>query len=245
MSERYFVENPIEDSSARLAGGEAHHLIHVMRAKVGDEVTLFDGSGAQFAARVTRVGRAEVELEVVSRSLVERELSTALILGAALPKGDRARWLAEKATELGVARLAPLETRYAGERPSAAALEKLRRAVIEASKQCGRNRLMDVAEPRPLDTFLCGAGETELRLIAHPGGRRCRAVLDELLPPGKPPSRVSLAIGPEGGFTQGEIDAAQSHGWHAVDLGRRVLRVETAALVLASLVVAHLDERGS
>jgi 16S rRNA (uracil1498-N3)-methyltransferase len=242
MTDRYFVESPIQDSPARLEGGEAHHLAHVMRAKPGDEVTLFDGSGAEFSARVTRVGRAEIELEVVSRVLVDRELGVPVTLGAALPKGDRARWLVEKATELGVGRLVPLETRYGNERVSAAALEKLRRAVVEASKQCGRNRLLEIVPPEPLAAFLSSAGGG-VRLVAQPGGEPCRSVLDELIATGKPWSAVALAIGPEGGFTQAEIDAARSHGWRAVDLGRRVLRVETAALALVSAIVARWDDR--
>jgi 16S rRNA (uracil1498-N3)-methyltransferase len=243
MADRYFVESPVDDASARLVGGEAHHLAHVMRAKAGDEVTLFDGSGAEFCARVKRIGRADVELDVVSRAEVDRELGVTVILGAALPKGDRARWLAEKATELGVARLVPLATEHGGDRPAPSALEKLRRAVIEASKQCGRNRLMEVAPPQALVEFFSGAGEAGLRLVAHPGGADCRPAVDEALSFDSQPPSVALAIGPEGGFTQAEIDAARARGWRTIDLGPRVLRVETAALALTALVVGRLDPR--
>jgi 16S rRNA (uracil1498-N3)-methyltransferase len=237
MTDRYFVESPIKNASARLAGGEAHHLAHVMRARTGSEVTLFDGSGAEFVARVTRIGRAEVELEVLSTREVDRELSVEVTLGTALPKGDRARWLVEKATEIGIARLVPLVTEHGNERPLQTALEKLRRCVIEASKQCGRNRLMEVAEPRPLMDFLASTGEKGVRLIAHRGGCDLAAALDGPAPP------VALAIGAEGGFTSAEIDAAQTRGWQAVDLGPRVLRVETAAIVLSSLVVGRMGRR--
>jgi 16S rRNA (uracil1498-N3)-methyltransferase len=241
MADRYFAESPIKDSSARLAGGEAHHLAHVMRAKPGDEVTLFDGSGAEFAARVTRVGRADIELEILARRDVNRELLAAVALGAALPKGERARWLVEKATELGVARLVPLETHNGNECPSAAAIEKLRRAVIEASKQCGRNRLLEISEPQPLVDFLAATDKKGARLIAHPGGGDFRATLDGLTA-ALAAAPIALVVGPEGGFTRAEIGAAQSHGWRTVDLGPRVLRVETAALVLVSAVVTRLDQ---
>lgn len=110
MADRYFVETSITGEQATLAAAEAHHLAHVMRAKPGTEVTPFDGSGAEFAARVERVGRSEIELSVLERWKVDREVAIPLTLAAALPKGDRTRWLIEKAVELGVTRFVPLET---------------------------------------------------------------------------------------------------------------------------------------
>src|SRR5688500_9189413 len=101
MSDRFFVETPIDSEQAELIGPEAHHLAHVMRAGPGAEVTLFDGSGAEFAARVTKIGRSRVELTVSARREIDRELPFPLVLGVALPKGDRQKWLVEKATELG------------------------------------------------------------------------------------------------------------------------------------------------
>src|SRR5688572_8850936 len=110
MSDRFFVETPIESERAELIGSEAHHLAHVMRAAVGAEVTLFDGSGAEFPARVIKIGRSQVELVVLERREIDRELPFPLVLGVALPKGDRQKWLVEKATELGVSRIVPLQT---------------------------------------------------------------------------------------------------------------------------------------
>ena len=109
-ADRYFVETPIGKTGAVLAGPEAHHLIHVMRAKPGVRVVLFDGSGAKFAGEVKRVGRAEVELAIHAREEIDRELPIELTLGVACPKGDRQKWLVEKAVELGVTRLVPLAT---------------------------------------------------------------------------------------------------------------------------------------
>ena len=111
MTDRYFVESPIRADRATLVGPEAHHLIHVMRAGPGDAVVLFDGSGAEFDAVVERSTRAEVELAVRSRREVDRESPRALTLAVALPKGDRQKWLVEKAVELGVRRMVPLADR--------------------------------------------------------------------------------------------------------------------------------------
>ena len=147
MTRRYYVAEPITGSSAVLSGGEAHHLMHVMRAEVGDTVVLFDGSGCEFPARVDVIGRREVELAVIDRVEVDRELPISLMLAVSLPKGDRQRWLIEKAVELGVSRLVPLVTERSVVQPSDQVRARLRKTVIEASKQCGRNRLMEVAEP--------------------------------------------------------------------------------------------------
>jgi 16S rRNA (uracil1498-N3)-methyltransferase len=231
MADRYFVESPIAGAAALLVGHEAHHLAHVMRAKTGAEVTLFDGSGAEFAARVERVGRSEIELAVLERLEIDRESPVQVTLGVALPKGDRPKWLVEKATELGVARIVPLVTERGNQRESPAAIEKLRRAVIEASKQCGRNRLMEIAAPTPVAKYFAEEPATNHRLLAHPGGAKTApGAFSEK----RRQDLVSLAIGPEGGFTDAELAQAVELGWSAVDLGPRILRVETAALALVA-----------
>ncbi|MEO8496758.1 MAG: RsmE family RNA methyltransferase, partial [Planctomycetota bacterium] len=135
MSRRFFVDLPIADEAAVLTGQEAQHLSKVMRAKVGDELILFDGSGAEFTARVAKIGRSEVDLSIIERCEVDRELPFRLVIGVALPKGDRQRWLVEKLVELGVAELVPLVTIRSVAQPSGNALERLQRAVVEASKQ--------------------------------------------------------------------------------------------------------------
>ena len=171
MSDRYFVESPVASDRAVLAGAEAHHLLHVMRAKAGTRVTLFDGSGWQFDAVVERTGRSEVELAIAGRQEIDREAPIAVTLGVALPKGDRQKWLVEKVVELGVARLVPLETERGVAQPVENALERLRRGVIEASKQCGRNRLMEIAEPKAWRAFLAENAAAACRLVAHPRAR--------------------------------------------------------------------------
>jgi 16S rRNA (uracil1498-N3)-methyltransferase len=236
MTNRYFAEPPITGSRVLLAGAEAHHLIHVMRAKAGSRVVLFDGTGAEFDARLDRIGRAEAELTVLARNEVDRELPWELTLGVPLPKGERRRWLVEKSVELGVGQLVPLVTSRSVGRVRLPASKRLRRTVIEASKQCGRNRLMEITPPRPWTEFLADTEAAPHRLMAHPGTGES--------PTPDPPDRVAgatvLAVGPEGGFTSEEVASATSAGWERVDLGPRVLRVETAAVLLVALVVQGL-----
>ncbi len=108
MSDRYFIDQPISADRLTLSGAEAHHLIHVMRAAPGTRVTLFDGGGDECTAVVERIGRSEVELSILAREQIDRELPFGLTLGVALPKGDRQKWLVEKAVELGVTGIVPL-----------------------------------------------------------------------------------------------------------------------------------------
>jgi 16S rRNA (uracil1498-N3)-methyltransferase len=228
MADRYFTDEPISPGRVTLAGPEAHHLIHVMRAAPGTRVVLFDGHGAEFPAVVQQVGRSQVELSVVSREEVDRELPIDVTLGVALPKGDRQKWLVEKAVELGVTRIVPLRTDRGVAQPVEQALLRLRRSVIEASKQCGRNRLLQIHEPQSWSDLVEQTANVPCRLLAHPHS--------DSFAGGELPDRVLLAIGPEGGFTGEEVALAIAAGWHTVDLGPRILRVETAALTLAALI---------
>ncbi len=228
MSQRYYVSQPIEADRLLLDGAEAHHLLHVMRAKPGHEIVLFDGHGAEFLARVERCGRADVECTVLSQKDTNRELAFQLTLAVALPKGDRQRWLVEKVVEMGVGRLIPLVTERSVARPTGSTIQRLGRTVIEASKQCGRNVLMQIAEPIAWEALV--QTEAGHRLIAHPGGEPMAAIQ------WTGANSVTLAVGPEGGFTGEEVTAAKNAGWQVVDLGPRILRVETAALVFAAIL---------
>jgi 16S rRNA (uracil1498-N3)-methyltransferase len=234
MSERFFSSQPIDGERVTLDGPEAHHLLHVMRAAVGQGVTLFDDSGGEFDAVVEKLGRSNVELRIVERREFNRELPLVLAVGIALPKGDRQKWLVEKLTELGVTTLVPLTTQRGVAQPAPSALDRLQRTVVEAAKQCGRNRLMRVAKPQAWDEWVSTGRdltvESARRLLAHPGGTSL-AKIDFTAP-----QPTQLAIGPEGGLTGGEVAAAIAAGWQAVDLGPRILRVETAAVALAAAV---------
>ena len=227
MSHRFFADTPITGNRAVLDGDEARHLASVMRAAPGDEVVLFDGSGAEFSARIVAVQKQRVELEVLERREVSRELPRDLTLAVALPKGDRQKWLVEKATELGVTRLIPLVTERGVAQPVAAALDRLTRTSIEAAKQCGRNRLLEIARPQQAVEFFATAPTDSLRLIADPAGQPLGQVAVAQ-------RAVISAVGPEGGFTPAEVTAAHDSGWRLVSLAPRTLRIETAALVIAA-----------
>jgi len=240
MTQRYFVESPITSERALLEGGEAHHLLRVMRCQPGDSVVLFDGSGSEFTAEVASTTRTTVEMTILDRASVDRELPIDVTLGVTMPKGDRQRWLVEAATQLGVRRLVPLITEHSVVRPGGSSLSRLRRTVVEASKQCGRNRLMVIAEPVAWLEFVNKTHRTSAdqparvrRLLAHPLGGSAANRLPRLDDP--PAQQAYLAVGPEGGLATHEVEAALTAGWQLVHLGPRILRIETAALAMIAL----------
>src|SRR5262245_36827066 len=226
MSERFFVSPPITGDRAQLTGDEARHLTAVMRANAGDKVILFDGTEAEFFAEIVAVRKQSVDLRVLERRAISREPPREVTLAVALPKGERQKWLTEKATELGVARLVPLITERGVAEPTPSAIDRLRRGVIEASKQCGRNRLMEIAPPvAAVALFETAAGP---RFVADAAGQAISAIH---LSAG---ADVIAAVGPEGGFTSAELQAADIAGWQRISLGQAILRVETAAIAISS-----------
>ena len=230
MSERFFIARPISSAEVILDGPEAHHLINVMRAKPGASITLFDNSGAEFTGVVDAVLRSEATIRIVERCEIDRELPCSLTVGIALPKGDRQKWLVEKLTELGVTELVPLVTERSVAQPTDKAAERLDRAVVEAAKQCGRNRLMRIAPPQAWSAWLqlAVSPKAQRRLVAHPGGMALAELdLREVV-------ATQFAVGPEGGLTDSEIADAEAAGWQPVSLGSRILHVETAAIALAA-----------
>ena len=202
-------------------------------AKVGDTVSLFDGRGREWPARVASLGRDRVELDTTEPTVDPVPVAIPLTLAVALPKGDRQKWMVEKLTELGTARLVPLETTRGVAEATASAQVRLERVVIEACKQCGRNTLMEIAAGRPLDRLLAEAPAGACVVIAHPGGRPLEAIT-------MPPTATAMiaVVGPEGGFTDEELCIAERAGAIRISLGPHILRVETAAIALAARLVS-------
>ena len=233
MAERFYVNSPLTPGPVDLTGPQGRHLAVVCRLRPGDSVCLFNGDGRQYPALVKLVQKKHVALNVSGVESPERELPFRLEIAVVLPKGDRASFLVEKLTELGVSCLVPLRTVRSVVHPGGGKIERLQRVVIEASKQCGRNVLMQVEAMTDWEDY-CRRGElpTE-RIMAH-----LSAESGPWTPSGKRP--VALAVGPEGGFTDDEAALAQRHGWRIVSLGPRVLRVETAAIALAACAAEHM-----
>jgi 16S rRNA (uracil1498-N3)-methyltransferase len=212
----------------------AHHA-RVLRLAPGDRITLFNGEGGEYTAVLADIGKKRVEAEVEDFSAREAELPYAVTLAQALPEASKMDWIIEKAVELGAAAIEPLAAQRCVVRLSSERAEKKlahwQAVIIAAAEQSGRNRLPRLAEPADFSNWL-GRGNPHERILLTP-----RA--DQSLPDWArihPPQSVTLAIGPEGGFSDQEEDLARAQGLLMLSMGPRVLRTETAGLAaLASL----------
>ena len=236
MPDRFFAPSFPETGTLTLDGLEAHHLMHVMRIAAGEMVEVFDGRGLVASAEVLAVRKRYVELRVVA---ARREASPAreVILGMAVPKGDRFDWLIEKATELGVTRIVPLVTARSSVDPRESKLDKLRQTVITACKQCGRNHLLEVSPVTAWTDFVRNEFPNRAAFVAHLTTDASPLSVSALMLDHQP--SAVFAIGPEGGFTNDEVALAVAIGAKPISLGPLVLRIETAAIALAAIAVMH------
>jgi 16S rRNA (uracil1498-N3)-methyltransferase len=212
-----------------LTADEACHLREVLRLKTGAEVSVFDGEGKEFRARVTQARREFAELELDEEIAPARpESPLRITLAVALLKGEKFDLVVQKATELGVAEFVPLVTRYADIKlrdagDAAKRVARWQRIALEAAKQCGRGLIPKVTEPQPLGLVL----RNPCLLFSEKGGGELpRIETDE----------VTAIIGSEGGWSDEELDEARAAGAQIVTLGGRILRAETAAIAAAALL---------
>lgn len=225
MLDRFFCPGNLGGPEAVLGESEAHHLLHVLRAQVGDRVELLNGQGDTAIAEVAETRKRDVRLTVLERQHHPRLPGP--ILAVAVPKGDRFRWLIEKCVELGVERVIPLITERGSVIPRDAKLEKMGQTVIAACKQSRRNWLMEIDSPTPLADALRGCGNRRA-FVADPSGTATVSPADVGLDP------PVFFVGPEGGFTAAELELVATQGAAIVPLGPEILRIETAAVALAA-----------
>ncbi|HYA37309.1 MAG TPA: RsmE family RNA methyltransferase [Candidatus Methylomirabilis sp.] len=238
----FFAERlPEAGATTTLTGEEAHHAAASRRLHVGDTLWLFDGLGGMARATLKRVGARgrELELQVEDRR-TEPYPWPLTHLACAIPKGDRQQVLLDMATQLGMSSFTPLACERSVVKPRTDNRERWRRICLEACKQSRRLYLPVIHEPASPRQVATQAASTGVDLwIAHPGDR---AIPISALTAGRNPTRaVTILIGPEGGFTQEEVDAVMAASATAVTLGRVVLRIETAAVALLAMLRLNVD----
>ena len=234
---RFHCPSPlIPGSLVDLPDTVAHHL-HVVRQQSGDELVLFDGSGGQVRARLVEIGKRRATAEILAHEAVDVELPFRVTLAQGLPEGSKMDWIVEKAVELGVAAIQPLAAqrsvvRLSGDRADKR-LAHWQAVVVSASEQCGRNRLADVA---PVQDFARWVAQPAAgtRILLSP---RADASLAQWTR-ATPPHEVTLLVGPEGGLTDAEEEAALAAGALPLSMGPRVLRTETAGLAALAILAA-------
>jgi len=226
---------------AVLDPAETHHLISVLRLKTGEEIGLLDGKGSVYKAKIAHIKKEGVEVEIVSTRR-EQPPKTLVYLGQGLLKGKKMDFLFQKATELGVAGFCPFFSRRCiTKEKSAHQQDRWQQITIEACKQCGQPFLPQFYPTTDFDAVLTIGQAFGLRLILWEGD--CRP-LKEVLTQYSPPGSILFLVGPEGGFSPEEVDKARAAGFLPVSLGKLVLRSETAALAMLSILQFHCNHLG-
>ena len=225
------------NTTVTIEAGKHHHLRNVLRLKAADAVILFNGQGGEYGAEVQAITKQATQITTLTYDPINRESPLHICLLQGILKRDAMINALQRATELGVSKIIPIQTQHLSEkRVQLAGRWEAWQAVIEqSSEQCGRTQLPELA---PLTRYTEAVSMTQnadfdLQLLAHLGAPESRT------PPATTPKRIAVAIGPEGGFSDAEVTLAEANGFRAYTLGARILRAETAPAAL----LAHLQTR--
>jgi 16S rRNA (uracil1498-N3)-methyltransferase len=232
---RIFCDGPLTGGTeVDLPSAGAYHVARVLRMREGAPLSVFDGSGHEFRAEITKVDgdRVTVKLGDATPGTAESPLKITLVQGVS--RSERMDWTLQKATELGVAAITPVLTARSvvrlDEKQATKKQAHWRGIVVGACEQCGRAKIPSVSTPMTLREYFANVRKDGLRLVLSPSAPASLVGLSSM------PSKVELLIGPEGGLDDDELHAAQKAGFMPVRLGPRVLRTETAAVVALSVL---------
>jgi 16S rRNA (uracil1498-N3)-methyltransferase len=231
---RVFVEQSLQAGQiAELDERAAHYIGQVLRMRAGRELILFNGDGNAYAANIIDAGKKQLRCQLDQAMQTTQTPSPLKIeLGIAISKGDRFDWVIQKATELGVTKISPVFSERVDVKLSGERLEKKQRhwqqIMISACEQCGRNELVDITQASPLAQWSQQA-EGEVKLVLCPAQ-------GELISQNIQPKSLALLVGPEGGLSDQEIARCLENDFHALQLGPRILRTETAPIAAISIV---------
>lgn len=234
---RFYCPQPLDVGlTIELPAALAHH-VHVLRLQPGAELALFNGDGGEVVAHLASIDKRRATALVKAHVARDAELPYELTLAQALPEASKMDWIIEKAVENGVAAIQPLAAqrcvvRLSGERAEKK-LAHWQGVIASASEQCGRNRLARLA---PVDDFHGWIGQQDMhkRILLSPRGTESLAAWARY----QPPQALCLLVGPEGGFTPQEEDAAVARGALALSMGPRILRTETAGIAAVAALNA-------
>jgi len=238
---RVYVDTPvIAGKPLVIEGSAANHITRVLRLRSGDELTVFDGSGGEFGARVDEFRKESVVVTVDEHRALDRESPLPLTLAQGISRGERMDWIIQKATELGASRIVPVFTKRSvvrlDEKQAERKLQHWRGIAVAACEQCGRNRVPELTLPTDFFDVIAPDTSGSTRLLLSPSGD---LRIDDLADVGK---GISVLIGPEGGLEDVEQEAAIRAGFKAVRLGPRVLRTETAAIAALTIIQHYFGD---
>ncbi|MBF4245449.1 16S rRNA (uracil(1498)-N(3))-methyltransferase [Vibrio anguillarum] len=239
---RIYHPTPLQPSSIiALNDDAAGHIGRVLRMQAGQEVLLFDGSGAEFPAEITEVSKKNVLVSVLKRVESSCESPLNLHLGQVISRGDKMEFTIQKSVELGVNTITPLISERCGVKLDAKRFEKKleqwQKIAISACEQCGRNIVPLIRPIMQLQEW-CAEPSDALKLNLHPRAKYSINTLPQ------PINKVRLLIGPEGGLSESEISMTEQYHFEETLLGPRVLRTETAALTAITALQVRFGDLG-
>jgi 16S rRNA (uracil1498-N3)-methyltransferase len=238
----YLAATVVAGKRLVIDGSAANHITRVLRLRSGDALTVFDGNGGEFGARIEEFRKDSVVVTVEEHRPLDRESPLSLTLAQGISRGERMDWVIQKATEIGTSRIVPLFTKRSmvrlDERQAERKLQHWRAIAVAACEQCGRNKVPELATPIDFFDVLPADSSGATRILLSPTGDLRIEDLPDLgrdVNPGVRPG-ITVLIGPEGGLEDVEQEAALAAGFKAVRLGPRVLRTETAAIAALTII---------
>lgn len=228
------VESPQDPDDLVIRGGEARHLGRVLRACVGYRFNAFDGLGNGWLAEVVSVRKNAIHARIIDRLSLEHPTAINLSVAVGIVKGSRMDWAVEKAAELGVQHFIPLITRYSVVTPGSGRVERWKGIALSAAKQSGRFRLMEIVPPVEYEQFISEStkdGETWI-LDASDGSNSLQEMCTSL----QTSSHLTLVFGPEGGFSEEELELARKNRIPFVKMQNHILRTETAVTAAVATI---------
>ena len=236
MRRFYTPKENFQANKAVLNLEETRHLRDVLRLREGAEIQVFDGEGKEFLGTIEKISKNETLIEIVKEvapSALESNLD--LTLAVALLKGEKFDLVVQKAVELGVTKLIPLNTKRADVKlkESEKKLERWRKIALEAAKQSGRAKLMQIEKLSDFEQFIATTSGTRI-LFAERNGANFAEI--------KTAQQIIAVVGAEGGWEDSEIETARKNGFQIVTLGGRILRAETAAIAITAILQNHFGD---
>jgi len=245
MSRFYVRPEDVAGDKINIEKEESHHIIDVMRLKEGDPITVFDGTGREYDGKIGTVANKRVTIGILSSRTVSKKIKTSIALAQAMPKKDKMDLIVQKATELGVSKIIPIESsrtivRVKGDKRQSK-VDRWQKIAVEASKQSGRTELPGIGSITAFADILASIGEYDIAIM--PCLSKRSVTLRQALKRANSPKSALVIIGPEGGFSDEEIGKAVKSGSVPVTLGPLVLKSDTAAIAALSILNHEFSAR--
>lgn len=244
--QRFFVTpDQVGEDKIRIQGSDVNHMKNVLRMRPGEEVMVSDGNNRQYRCRVEDYPDGEAVLAILEAGLVDTELPSRIYLFQGLPKQEKMELIVQKAVELGVCQVIPVQTRRCvvklDAKKAAKKVQRWQQIAESAAKQAGRGYIPAVSEVMTFQGALAFSEALDIRLIPYEladGMEGTRKILDGI----RPGQSVGIFIGPEGGFEKEEVSRAVEAGAMPITLGKRILRTETAGIAVLSILMYRLEK---